>query len=135
MVDKELSSLRKELAARKAQVSKTQKQRMAREQIAREKKLLRRELILLKNPKKIAFAKKAARGFKKTSIRVGKATLKQARLIKEQQERDDRLFEAKAKFAKRKGKKVTKRIKKPKKLKRRDTTLLETGVLSIPDFF
>ena len=85
--DIELEKLRRELAAGKEKVEQAE----AKAEIQLEKTQIRKQLILLKHPKKIALAKRFGRGFKVTGKKVGTALIKQARLIEAQQERDRRL--------------------------------------------
>lgn len=91
--DKELEKLRKELAAGEARVKKEEE----KANIEAQKSQLRRKLILLKNPKKVAFARKIKTGLKATGKVIGKGILKQGRLIAAQQERDARLESAREK--------------------------------------
>ena len=65
---------------------------------------MRREIFLLKNPKKIEFAKRFGRGLKITGRKVGSALIKQGKLIAAQQERDRRLEIARGRMRKRKVK-------------------------------
>ncbi|KKL80431.1 hypothetical protein LCGC14_2004820 [marine sediment metagenome] len=66
-------------------------------QIEFEKRKIRKQLLLLKNPRKVALARRLGRGFKITGKKVGKALIKQGKLISEQQERDRRLSTAREK--------------------------------------
>ncbi len=91
--DKKLERLRKELALGEAQV----KQEQERADIEVQKSQLRRKLVLLKNPKKVALARKFKAGFKSTAKTIGRSLLKQGKLISAQQERDRRLDVAREK--------------------------------------
>ena len=107
--DKELEELRKELKAGQEKVRTAE----AKAGIEIEKSKIRKQLILLKHPKKIALARRLGRGFKITAGKTGKALIKQGRLIAAQQERDRRLEVAREKMF---GKKV--KVRKSKKKKR-----------------
>ncbi len=107
--DKELEELRKELKAGQEKVRTAE----AKAGIEIEKSKIRKQLILLKHPKKIALARRLGRGFKITAGKTGKALIKQGRLIATQQERDRRLEVAREKMF---GKKV--KVRKSKKKKR-----------------
>ncbi len=109
MADKELEKLRRELAAGEEKVRIAE----AKADIQIEKSGLRKKLLLLKHPKKIALAKRFGRGFKVTGKKVGTALIKQGRLIAAQQERDRRLDVAREKMLSRPVK-----VRKGKKKKR-----------------
>jgi len=111
--DKELEKLRREVEERreKAQRFKKRSDKVIENEILKRK--LRRELFILKNPKKVLFALRAKRGFLKTGKIVGKAAIAQGRLIKAQQERDDRLMRARSQIKpKVKIRKTKKRIQR-----------------------
>lgn len=107
--DAELERLRKQLAEGQEKVRTAE----AKAGIEIEKSKIRKQLILLKHPKKIALARRLGRGFKITAGKTGKALIKQGRLIATQQERDRRLEVAREKMF---GKKV--KVRKSKKKKR-----------------
>ena len=89
MVDIELKRLRKQIAEQRRKLAKQQEIVKTQEQ----KRILRKELALLKSPTKRTaskLGKRLGRGLKITGKKVGKALLKQARLIQEQQERERR---------------------------------------------
>ncbi len=99
MVDKELERLKREITQERLKVKR-------QSNIAKQinvKKVLKRELFELQNPRKFTLARRLKRGFKIGAKKVGKGLLKQGRLIKEQQERDT---------------KVTKSIQRVRKTKR-----------------
>ena len=82
--DKELEKLQLEIAKEKDSLARQVK--IAKSQ--QEKKRLKRELLFLKNPKKVALGRSFGRGFKILGKKVGKTLIKQAQLIKEQQLRE-----------------------------------------------
>lgn len=89
MVDIELNRLRKQIAEQRRKLAKQQEIVKTQEQ----KRILRKELALLKSPTRRTtskLGKRLGRGLKITGKKVGKALLKQARLIQEQQERERR---------------------------------------------
>ena len=96
--DKELENLRKQLASRKRILRQVQ----FKYTIEQEKTRLRKEIFLLKHPKKIELAKRFGRGLKITGRKVGSALIKQGKLIAQQQERDRRLEIARGRMRKRK---------------------------------
>ncbi len=100
--NKELKRLRKAIAKEQEKVRETSfisKQ-------AGEKKRLERELFVLRNPKKIETASRIKRGFKILATKSFKGLKKQAKLIRDQQLREDALSR--------------KRLKPIKKKKRRE---------------
>lgn len=107
--DKELEELRRQLAAGQKKVRREE----SKVDIEFKKSKLRKQLFLLKHPKKVALAKRFGRGLKVTAKKIGIALVKQGRLIAAQQERDRRLEVARTKTF---GKPV--RIRKGKKKKR-----------------
>ena len=80
--DRELESLRRQLAVSK-QKSKIVK---ARFDVESEKRKIKKELFLLKNPT----VSRLGRGFKVLAKGAGKAILKQGKLIQERQMQEDR---------------------------------------------
>ena len=82
--DRELERLKKEIAQEK---KKFQQQSNIAKKI-KLKQELKRELFELKNPKKFTLGRRLKKGLKITGGKFGKAILKQGRLIKEQQERE-----------------------------------------------
>ncbi len=106
--DIELKKLRKELAASRQKI----KVARSKADIEIEKRRIKRELFLLRNPKKVIFAKDAGKALKRTGKIVGTAVLKQARLIKAQQERDARIAQAREQRFKPKKIKVRKSPRK-----------------------
>lgn len=106
--DAELETLRRQLREGEKQVKRAEK----KSQIEFEKSRIRKQLLLLKHPRKIALARRLGKGLKITGKKVGKAFLKQGRLIAAQQERDRRLQNAREKI-------LTKPIKIRKSKKKR----------------
>ena len=106
--DGELEQLRRELREGEKEVRRASE----RTQIELQKSKIRKQLLLLRNPRKVALTRRLGRGFKVTGKKIGKTLLKQGRLISEQQERDRRLEVAR-------GKRVSKpvKIRKSKKKK------------------
>ncbi len=90
MVDLELSRLRKQIAEERRKLAKQQQIGKTQE----EKRILKKELAFLKSPSRRITSKlgrRLGRGLKITGKKVGKALLKQVRLIQEQQERERRV--------------------------------------------
>lgn len=100
-----LTQLKRQIQAERDKVDRArEKQRIEAEKISLKKQLK----ILQRSPgtqRNIALAKRTATGFKRLAGIGGRALIKQARLIKEQQLREDALF-------KREGKSLAKRAKK-----------------------
>ena len=92
--DSELITLRKQLKEGQREV--TQAGEKAR--IELEKRKIRKQLILLKHPRKVALARRLKRGLKITGKKVGTSLIKQGKLIAAQQERDRRLEVAREKM-------------------------------------
>ena len=116
--DKELELLRKQLAEGQSKVKLAE----TKAGIEIEKSKIRKELILLKHPKKIALAKRLGRGFKVTGRKVGTALIKQGKLIAQQQERDRRIEVAREKIISKPVK-----VRKSKKKKRVSSNNLGVG--------
>ncbi len=116
--DKELELLRKQLAEGQSKVKLAE----TKAGIEIEKSKIRKELILLKHPKKIALAKRLGRGFKVTGRKVGTALIKQGKLIAAQQERDRRIEVAREKILSKPVK-----VRKSKKKKRVSSNNLGVG--------
>lgn len=93
-MDNELEKLRRELKAGRKRVSESQE----KANIEIEKSQIRKKLLLLRHPKKVALAQRFGRGFKVTGKKVGQTLIKQGKLIAAQQERDRRLEVARVKI-------------------------------------
>ncbi len=91
--DEELKILRRQLREGERQVTREQE----KTQIELEKSKIRKQLLLLRNPRKVALARRLGKGFRITGKKIGKALIKQGRLISEQKERDRRLITAREK--------------------------------------
>lgn len=118
MVDRELQKLKREIVMEKREVRRLE----VRQRAGQEKRSLKRELFLLKNPTArtaIDVGKRFARGGKILAKKAGTAFVKQARLIKAQQEREARVADSFAKRPKiiRPGKKSKFKVRKFKKRK------------------
>jgi|TARA_R100000049_G_C1893469_1_gene45754 hypothetical protein len=96
MADKELERLKREIAEEKREIRKVQ----VRSKAGDEKRKLQRELFLLKNPTiktAIGVGQRFKRGGKILAKKAGVAFVKQAKLIKAQQEREARAADSLAK--------------------------------------
>ena len=105
---KQIESLRREIEKEK---EKIRSQKLVVENVT-EKKRLERELLMLRNPRKFAFGQKALMVLRSGGRKIGRGIIKQARLIKEQQERESKRINPIIKIIKRK--KIKKGMKKRK---------------------